>query len=349
MSRFRVLTLLFAMLAIAATLAACGGGDDSETTSSGGSSGASSEDPQQVLDATFDSGATIESADLDVSLDVQVSGDEGGDLALALSGPVDGGGDAFPKFDLTASVDGSFGGESQSFEGGAISTGDAGYITYNGDTYEVDAQTFSLLTDSYEQAGAQGQQPAGDLSAFADVLENVENEGTEDVEGTETVHISGDVNTQKLIDAIRPLTEQAEQLGTLSGGQIPTAEELDQVEQLVSGATFDVYSGAEDDILRKLDGTIELDDPESDETASIELSITLGGVNEPQEVSAPSDAKPLSDLTGGIDIGSLLGTGAGSPGASAGGPAATPGLSPSQTDCLATATTPEAIQACLTQ
>jgi len=337
LSRLRAFTVLFAILAMSVAFAACGGSSDSTT---GG--GSSSEDPQTVLDQTFNNKSTIDSANIDVSFDVSEEGDNGGDFTASLTGPVDGTGDSFPKFDLTAKVNGSGGGQDINFEGGATSTGDAAYINYNGDDYQVDQQTFSYLSQAYAQGQTQ-QSSQGDLSAFKDVLTNVTNEGTEDVEGTESVHVSGDVDVSKLVTAIKPLAAQAQSLGSLSGGSVPTPQELDQVQQLVKSATFDVYSGQDDHLLRRLDATIDLDDPSSDQTATIEVDITLADVNQPQDISAPDNAKPLSDLLGG-DLGSLLGSsGLGGTGGT------TSGLSAGQSQCLQSATTSAQIQSCLSQ
>lgn len=338
MSRLRALTLLFCVLAMSVALAACGGGGGDST-----SGGDSSENPQTVLNQTFDNNATIKSADIDLSVDVDSPGDQGGKFTASLSGPVDGSGEGFPKFDLTGKVSGSGGGQDIDFEGGLTSTGTAAYVSYGGSDYAVDDQTFDYLRQSYEQGQTQ-QTQSSDLSAFKDVLTNVTNEGTTDVEGTETVEVSGDVDVQKLVAAIRPLAEQAQQLGSVTGGSVPSPSDLDSLEQYVKSATFSVYSGTDDHLLRKLEATIDLDDTASDQTASISFDLTLGSVNEPQEVSAPSGAKPLSDLIGG-DLGSMLGGGALGGGSSTGGTSS--GLTPAQAQCLQTATLYEEIQACL--
>jgi hypothetical protein len=335
--------LLAAVLAVATAFAACGGSSDSSTSGGGGSTA----DAQKVLDETFNPDSQIHSADIDVTLGFKASGSQDSDLSAELSGPVDGSGSGVPKFDLTAKVSGSGGGQSIDFEGGATSTGDAAYVTYNGDSYKVDDQTFSYLKQSFDSAQNQNTQQQSDLSAFKDVLTNVTNEGTEDVEGTSTVHVSGDVDVKKLVAAIKPLAEQAQALGSVSGGQVPSSAQLDQVAQYISGATFDVYSGESDHLLRRLTAHVDIDDPNSDNTASIDFDVTLGGVNESQDVSAPDNAKPLSDLIGPGGLGGLLG-GAGLGTGSSGG-TTTPGISPSQASCLQSATTQQQIQACLTQ
>ena len=73
MTRLRNFLLFAALAGLVTVFAACGGG------------GGSDENPQTVLeDATFEG---IESADLDLSLGVDVSGDEGGHVDVSLSGP----------------------------------------------------------------------------------------------------------------------------------------------------------------------------------------------------------------------------------------------------------------------
>jgi len=346
MRRLRLLLLLGAVFAMSSTLAACGGGSDS--SSSDGSS--SSDDPQAVLDQTFSPDSKIDSADIDVGFDFSAEGSSSSSLTANLSGPVEGNGSGVPKFDLSAQLSGEGSGQSINFEGGATSTGDAAYISYGGNDYVVDDATFGFLQQAFASSSQQSTQGSGNLSAFKDVLTNLKNEGTEDVEGTSSVHISGDIDVDKLIDAIRPFAAQAGSLGALSGGaNIPTPAQLDQVKQFITGATFDVFSGADDHLLRKLEAEVDINDPSSGDKATIKLSVTLAKVNESQDISAPENAKPLSDLTGGSSIGGLLGGlgGAGSTGGTSVPPAS--GLTPQQAQCLQSATTSAQIQACISQ
>lgn len=325
------------------TLAACGGGSDS----SSGDGSSSSDDPQAVLDQTFSSDQNIDSADIDVSFDVSAQGSSSGSLSASLTGPVESNGSGVPKFDLTAQVSGDGSGQSIDFEGGATSTGDAAYISYGGSDYKVDDATFSFVEQAFAASSQQQKQGSASLSAFKDVLTNLKNEGNEDVEGTDSVHVSGDIDVDKLIDALRPFAAQAGSLGALSGGaNIPSPAQLDQVKEFITAATFDVYSGADDHLLRKLEAEVDIHDPSSDDTATVNLSITLAKVNESQDISAPADAKPLSDLTGGSSIGDLLG---GLGGAGTSGGTTTPGLTPQQTQCLQGATSSAQIQACISQ
>ena len=339
-SRFRILFLLAALLSLAA-FAACGGDDG----------GASDEDPQQVLDRTFSADNDIESADLDASLEIDVTGDGGGQFTANLSGPIDGGGEGTPSFDLTAEISGEGGGDSIDFEGSAISTGDAGYITYEGTAYELDSRTFGLVQQIFAGASQQqDEEQASDLPDVRSFLTDVSNEGTEDVEGTETVHVSGAVDIEKLVDTLLPFAERANQLGGLGAtAQIPSPAELDQLNELVRSATFDVYSGADDDLLRRFVIDLELQEPRGEGTATIGLDITLGGVNETQEVEAPADAEPLANLLSelGVDPGGLGALGGLGGAGGGGGGGAAPGQTSDSLECLQQAETPAEIQECL--
>ena len=194
-------------------------------------------------------------------------------------------------------------------------------VTYKGTNYEVDPQSFEFLTDAFEaseEAGeseSESEAPAG-LPAIRDFLTDVENEGTEDIEGVETVHVSGAVDVDGLIERVRPLAEQAAALGLGSAGQIPTPAELDGLAELVRSASFDVWSGADDNLLRRFKAAIKLDQPGGSGVAELKFDITLADVNEPQEVEAPEDVRPLSELLGevgldGLGFGGLGGLGGG--------------------------------------
>lgn len=346
MRRLRLLFLLGAVFAMLTTLAACGSSSDS----SGGGGSSSSDDPQAVLDQTFSTDSKIDSADIDVSFDFSSTGSSDSSLSASLKGPVEGNGSGVPKFALTAQLSGEGSGQSLNFEGGATSTGDAAYVNYGGEDYVLDDATFGFISQAFASSAQQQTKGSSNLSTFKTVLTNLKNEGNEDVAGTDSVHVSGDIDVDKLIDALRPFAAKASALGTISPGtNIPSPAQLDQVKQFITGATFDVYSGADDHLLRRLEAKVEIKDPSSSDTATINLDVTLGKVNESQDISAPDNPKPFSDLTGGADIGGLLGGlgGAGSTGGT-GGASAT-GLSAQQTQCLQGATTSAQIAACVGQ
>ena len=299
-------------LPIPAAIAGCGGDDSS------------SEDPQTVLDETFNNDTTVTSGDLSLSASVSADGDQGGSFEATLSGPFQGDPDnenAVPQLDWTASVSGEGAGRSLDFNGGLVVTDDNAFVEYNDQAYEVGTREFASLRDQTEQqaqaAGtdAQGtfqeqcttaiEQAGGDAAAcdidFESWLTNLTNDGTEDVGGTETIHISGDADAQKMLTDIGNLASSIP--GASSQGIDPS--QLSAASSAITEASVDVYSGADDHILRKVDANLTIDPsqiaPEGAVPVSniqISFSVEIDGLNEQQTIEAPSNAKPISELLG---------------------------------------------------
>jgi len=350
--RTRQLLLLLAALAAALALAACGGG--------GGDSDA---DPQTVLEDTFDNEQTIQSGVFDFSLDIGAEGEGGGNVEISVGGPFQGGGEGVPQFDVTGDLKAETPQGDLDFSGGVTSTGDAAFVNFQDTDYEVPQELFDQFATTFEQLQAQGQNQSGQNTNFlkslgidpTNWLTDLQNDGTEDVEGTETVHVSGTADVPKLLEDIQRIAEQAG-----PAAQQITPDQLSQVEDSIRAAEFDVYSGVDDNLLRKLTATLEVAPPEgtpgAPDSLSVDLSLTFGEVNEEQSISAPENAEPLSSLiesnpilqqllsgaTGSLPQGGLGGL------PQSGGPTAPPTDSAAQAyiECLSTAQGQEALQKC---
>jgi hypothetical protein len=357
-----VLAICALALPIPAAVAGCGGGDDN------------GEDPQQVLDETFNNDTKVSSGDIDITASVS-AGDQGS-FDFKLEGPFQG--DAsdpnqLPQLDWTATASGQGAGQSVDFSGELVVTEDNAYIVYNGTTYEVGTATFNQFKSQFEKATAQSggssssqgfkenceaavEQAGGDTSAcdidFASWLTNLSNDGTTDIDGTSTIHISGDANVSQIVDDLLNIAKATGGAGAAS--QISQAQ-LDQVEQAISDAHIDVYSGEDDHVVRKLDFSLSVDPSALGGVAAaavssvdVDFAVTLSGVNEEQTVSAPSGpTKPLSDLFqglgGGLPFGGSLGAGSSLGGSSSGGSAS----SQKYLDCISKATSTADQQKCL--
>jgi hypothetical protein len=315
--------LLLAILVLAApvVLAACGDENDDV-------------DPQQVLEETFTNDETVSSGTLDVSLSGSVEGEQSGNGELSLTGAFQGDPEdptAFPQFDLDAS--GSIEGEAAAGTGtfsvddaGLTATEDNMYVTYQGTTYELGSDIFEQFRSLVEQAAAQAQagatgeegattqsldqqcttliEQAGGNPDACDTLDiwswfELSNEGTEDVEGTDTIHVHGDVDIPAAIENINATIEAAE----IEGAETIPEEDASAADDAVTEAGFDVYSGVDDRLLRGLDLNLGIDPtavPEADtegvENVTVDLSLRIGGVNEEQTIEAPADAQPIDDL-----------------------------------------------------
>ena len=324
LTRYRLLSLAVVALLGTGLLAGCGGDDGGD------------EDPEAVLDETFSNDESINSGVLDLSLDISAEGDEGGSFDASISGPFQGEEaeqGEFPQFDLTASLTGEGGGQSIDFDGGLIATSDQAFVSYQDTDYEVPQAFFNQIKRLSEQAAAQPETEGQDTGAILEQLgidpstwlTNVENEGDEEVEGTDTTHIHGDANVAAVLEDFQ---SAAERTGAGTTQQIDP-DEIAEVEDAIDEASIDVYSGVDDRILRRLDFNLAISPPEDDasgvDSADVGFSLTFSDVNQDQTIEAPSDAQPFSQLEQDVGLppglleGALGGGGGGGGGLPGGG------------------------------
>jgi hypothetical protein len=336
-----VVAVLAIAVPIPAVVAGCGGGSSSN-----------SEDPQKVLDETFNNPTKVTSGVLDVSINGSAEGDQSGDFTASISGPFQTEGNdktAFPQLDLTANASVSGGGPSFSFDGSLITTKDNAYVEYQDQAYEVGTDAFKQFTQAYAQSAKQNQSQSGnpfsrfgvDPSAW---LTNITNEGTTDVEGTDTIQIHGDADVAQIVSDLQKISQAT---GSATTPQL-TPDQIDQLKGSVKDASIDVYSGTDDHLLRKLAVTLSIAPPASTgatvSSVDLNFSVTLSDVNQPQTITAPSNAKPLSDLLGQFGITGLPGVGGGSTGGFTlpGGSGSSGGPSQAYFECIQKAGTNQA-------
>jgi hypothetical protein len=373
LTRIRTYCALCALvLGVPTVIAGCGGDDTSDL------------DPQTVIDQTFNNDERVSSGDLSLSLGASATGDQGGSLEASMSGPFQGNPDnpsELPQLDWTASITADGAGQSFSFDGGVTVTEDNAFVEYGGQAYEVGADAFGQVRDAAEQAAAEQpdneglsftqafsqaceqslrSQGASDTSAcdvdFESWLGDLTNDGAEEIEGTETTRISGTVDVETMLGDLVELGTAVPQ----GAGTVPTDEQVQQAADAVTEASFDLYSGTDDSILRGIDFNLALDPnaiPDADaagvDSVDLNFSMRLGGVNEEQTIDAPSGAKPIDELLGQFGVaprtlGGLDALGAGGVPAAPATPAPQSGGGDPNAylDCIAEASTPEAIEAC---
>jgi hypothetical protein len=334
-------------VATALALAACGGG------------GGGDEDPMQVLEATFTNEQQIDSGVVDFSFDLTAEGDQPGETKVSLDGPFQRQDGQFAQFDMEAEV--SFDADQGSFSGtgGLTSTGDRAFVNFQDTEYEVPQQSFQQFVQNFTRLQQQNEQQgqATGSQQLLDSFSDLTNEGSEEVDGTDTTHISGTLDVAKFKESVRAQIESAGAAAVPQSqlNQLNTA--LDQIDSAVQSATFDVYSGTDDDLLRKLDVNLDLTTPTSGDV-TVDVSLTLSDVNQPQQISAPADAQPLDTLLQQLNVdpgsrgqrgGALAGASSGSSGPQAGGSPSAPSGSATDAylECLQLASISVSIQECL--
>ncbi len=178
--------------------------------------------------------------------------------------------------------------------------------------------------------------------------------------------MSGDLNVGSAIDAIIKLTEnpacsaQLEAAGPLPLDELEAAKA--ELNKAIKKAHVDVYVG-DDDIIRRIAAELTVEPKgSSNEKIEVEFELSLGAVNEEQDIKAPANAQPLEGLfkelgvnplellegaSGGGGLGGLLeglDEGGSSGGSSSGGGLSGPGSD--VVECFEKASTPADIQKC---
>ena len=338
------------LIALAAVIlhAGCGGDDSSDQY------GADS-DPQEVLETALGSeGESIQSGVLDLSVGLEATGEDSGSLAASVTGPFASGGEGqLPLLDLEASANIEESGTAAlDFSGGLTVTEDGAYVTYDGTAYEVDDQTFTLLEQSYAQSAQLQESEAdeGSLEALgidpAEWMSELTNEGTQDLDGDDVVHVAGSADVPKIIADLESIARQTGQASELDEAG------LQEVQQSVTDAQIDVYADASDGTLRKLDLSLGIANPTGEGDATVTLSIGIAEPNEDQEIQAPDDPQPIADLLGQIPggaeaLGGLGGaTAPTDPSGSAGQSAPSGPAAEDYYECAANAETAADLEAC---
>jgi hypothetical protein len=308
LSRKRTFALLAIFAALAAVLSACGGGG-----------GGSSDDPQQVIEqATFEG---VESGDLSMTMNVKAEGENGGNMKIDLSGPFQSTGKkSLPELAMTVKANGEAEGESIDFEGGVTVLGDRAYIGFDNKNYEVDPTTFGFIKSGFEEAEQEGSKESAGSEATAcqkeatslkldEFVDNLENEGGEEVDGVKTTKLSGDLNPKGAVDSIVQLLEtpacasQLEAAGPLPLGELKSME--GELTSAIKQAHAEIYVGEDDHIVRKVVADLTVEPKGTDEKAEIDVDVTLSGVNEKQSIKAPANAEPLEKLFGELGVNPL--------------------------------------------
>jgi hypothetical protein len=310
---------LLVLLLLALVAVGCGG--DSDTADS-------STDVDQLLDETFSGGKSIESGRLDIALDIEADTGEG-PVTIKVTGPFQSQGEGrLPQLDM----EGSFEGGGESLSGGITATENAAFVSFGGETYEVAGPVFEQFKAGFEQAAKEGSDQQDQSLASLGIdprrwLTNAKNEGEAKVGDTDTIKITGDVDVPKLLDDVNAALEKIRALGVQGSEQLPeklTDAEKQQTAEAIDQLRVEIYTGADDRILRRMVIDLGIKLPEGTSTAGgassadMRFDLQLLDVNEDQEIEAPDNAKPFAELLKqfeGLGLGQLGLGGAGGGGA----------------------------------
>jgi hypothetical protein len=182
-------------------------------------------------------------------------------------------------------------------------------------------QVFQQFATQYEQArkDAEGQAQGQSLATLGldprKWLVDPQNAGEAQVGDTDTVKITAGIDVGKLLDDANTALEAAATLGAAQGaGQIPeklTEAQKQQAIEAIKDPKIEIYTGADDKIMRRLLLTLGIADKGTDTTGTVSFDVAITDLNEPQEISAPENAQPFDQLLGQLGALGALGGGGG--------------------------------------
>jgi hypothetical protein len=239
--------------------------------------------PQETLKQAFDLGQ-LDSAKFAARASFRSSSDS---VTFALSGAFQTGAvNDIPEFDVDVRI--SVAG--QKVDGGFVSLGDkAAYFTKGDTGWRVPEAVWAPFTDAAAAGGAQSQPLPFEVHPETWVRD-VKSEGTDEVAGVETDHVSATVDPRAVV---KDIARAAGQNGTaLPGGDAATDS--------IKRAEFDVWVGSDDHLLRRASAEIV------SAGGAITFDLRLSDVNKAQQIEAPADVRQglpggtLGELASGI-------------------------------------------------
>jgi hypothetical protein len=275
-----------------------------------GSASGSSGDPNTLLNQTFSGTHKVTSGVLNVSLTIDPSGSSvlNGPITVSFGGPFQTrGAGKLPESNFV--VSGSAMGQSATL--GILSTGDKGYVTLQGTSYEMPAATFQKLESSFSQLASTPGASNGSLAKLGihplRWLTHPTIVGTENVGGAPTTHIRSGVNVHALLTDLNTFIQKASSASNVAGAQslksgLPPATRA-KIAAEVKHPSVDVWTGTNDKTVRRL--TIALTVPVTGKTstqlggvtsADIGLTLSYADLNQPQTIIAPTTVRPFSEF-----------------------------------------------------
>ncbi len=290
----RPLVALAGCAAIAWVLLGCGGSQNSA---------------QSIVNDTFHSHRQIDSGRLSLSLELAASGVRSlkAPLSLGVRGPFQDGGPGLPRFGLE--VDLALGG--RTVHAGVVSTDGKFFISLEGTPFQAPPSTMAALEQSYALSGKRAA--PNSRSTFTAIgvnpgewLEHPVVEGTETLAGVKTVHLVAGLNLPRFLADTAKLSGAGGALGLNRAAPatgLLNAQQSTALTQSLTSGRVDLYTGVADHLLRRLSvqasfttkpGTRE--ELQGLRHATLDLQLGLADLNQPQEILAPSNPRPLSEL-----------------------------------------------------
>ena len=263
-----------------------------------------------ALDQTLAATSKLDSAHLKASFQLDPEGllALGGPISARVSGPFDSGAKGeLTRFELA--VAGTL--ARRDLHARATSTGKRLFPRIDGRDYGVDRTYVGKLRSGDRAASSKKHKGLASLGLDpTSWIDDPREQGSEVVGGVQSTRIAGDIDVKALLDDVAKL------LGGDDGLLTPKLRK--QIEDAVTSAKVDVWTGAKDKILRQLVAAIDFKFKDGSPISGLDggkvtLRLNLDDVNAATvDAASPKHPRPLADLTGEGGLGALLsGLGAG--------------------------------------
>jgi hypothetical protein len=309
-----------AVLALALVASGCGGGGKKDDSTATVSAPAGNGSPESILNSISTNTATTGPQKIEVNVKLGVDGDPkdpsvaaflSKPVTLTVQGTTDG---TAKKTDLTFSVAAG----PLTFNGAIRQIADQAWLQLNGKWYTLPANALSSSgsdsgTTTSSTSKIDAQQLIAAFGKPGSIIKNAKLDGTEDVGGVKSDHISGDVDIAALVKGLSSAMSSVGSSSTpVSPAQLQSS--VDQLQQYVKGAKVDIYVGQSDHFVHKLatqiDGSIPSDQQAGSGISGFNLTFDVSSVGtDSPDVSPPDNPAPYEQLQS--DIGGLLGGGLG--------------------------------------
>ncbi|HEY1689970.1 MAG TPA: hypothetical protein VGF95_14040 [Solirubrobacteraceae bacterium] len=271
--------------------------------------GKSSPSATALLKDTFEAPKAIESGRLSLSFSLSGKGGQvSRPLTMKLSGPFEEEGEGkLPQFALAIDFDT----EGNALKAGATSIDGKLYLELEGTPFVAPASTTKALQKSFSQASKKGAGKSAS-STFAALgiepgrwLTHPVVKGEKQVDGVATTEVEGGLDVAALLKDTNRLSGAAGEagLGSEAASGLLSPKLITELAKSLTTAKVAVYTGNSDHVLRRLVLNASLAPKGQASTAlgglhsaTLSLTLNIAEVGKPQQIVAPKNPKPLSQL-----------------------------------------------------
>jgi hypothetical protein len=273
--------LLLLLIAVAALVTVSCGGDEGEGRSA-----------NALLKRGFST--DVETGEIKVEMELELEGGEQDQkFSLMLSGPFRSRGPTkLPDADLKYKVSGA----GLNFEGRFVMLPENAWLEFGG-VYEVGEDLWADIRQSLDQVGEPETFRDANVNPL-DWIKGAETSEGEEVSGTETTRVTGELDLAAMLRDYNQLAPSSE--------VVPQAT-LDQIDEAIDPVTFEAWIG-DDDIWRRISSKTAFTIPEEQQGAGIpeggrvSLDMTLDAPNEDMTIEGLGEGQPISELLSNLGI-----------------------------------------------